>query len=123
MYKSGMVIVCLFFLNACASYGSNFDMSRVDDIQKGVTTESEVITFIGKPTGISRTSEGDKILTYIYTSTQVKGATFIPIVGAFAGGADVSTKMLQVWIDNTGIVSRYLMNESGSTVNNGAPAS
>lgn len=123
MNKISIVVTCFLFLSACSSYGTKFNVGYVDDIVKGVTTEGEVVAAIGKPVSISRTSEGEKIFTYLHTKTVVRGSTFIPIVGAFAGGADSTTEMLQVWIDNTGTVSKYFLSESNSGLTNGVPAS
>jgi hypothetical protein len=59
-------------------------------------------------------------MTYMHFSTEVKAATFIPIVGIFAGGSDSQTTVFIITIDGkTGLVKDWNYNESNSEVNNG----
>lgn len=46
---------------------------------------------LGKPQATSTNSDGTEVLTYVSMKSRVKAATFIPVVGMFAGGATAST--------------------------------
>jgi len=103
----------------CASYGKKIDLSSVDKIQKGVTTEAQVKAMLGNPMSVGITAEGKKFMMYMYTQSQTKASTFIPIVGAFVGGADTQTQTLQIWVDENDVVTTYTYNTSNSELNTG----
>ena len=52
-------------------------------------------------------NNGAKIITYVYFSSQVRPEIFIPIVGAFAGGADVENSMVTMTFDKKDILQSY----------------
>lgn len=70
-------------------YGSQFDASQVSKIQKGKTTKQEVVGMFGAARTTTMDSQGFELWQYHYTKAvgKAKAATFIPIVGLFAGGA------------------------------------
>ncbi len=104
-------------LSGCASVGNNFDSSKVTTIKKGETTEPDLVKMFGSPNQRGINSDGLVTMTWIYSEATAKGATFIPIVGAFAGGADVKTKSLLVYLDTDGKVASY--SYSGGTTQSG----
>lgn len=104
------IILCILasaLLCGCASVGNNFDSRKVSEIKKGETTEPQLVALFGQPAQRGINEDGLVKLTWVYSESTVKGATFIPIVGAFAGGANVKTKMLTVRLDQSGKVSGY----------------
>jgi hypothetical protein len=112
--------ICFIVLSSCASYGEKIDRSYANEIKEGVTTEANILQNLGKPTSIGLSSSGDRTMTYMHFSTEVKAATFIPIVGIFAGGSDSQTTVFIITIDGkTGLVKDWNYNESNSEVNNG----
>jgi len=111
-------ILCFSFIG-CASYGNKINAGYVDKIEKGKTTEKEIVANLGNPMSVSITPEGHKFLMYMYTYAQTKASSFIPFVGAFTGGADTSTQMLQIWLDKNGIVTNFAFTNSQSEMNTG----
>lgn len=103
----------IIMLAGCASYGKKIDAQAVQKIEQGVTTEQEVYALLGKPMSSSITQDGKKFLMYMHVKSQAKASSFIPIVGAFAGGADTESTQVQIWIEN-GVVSQisHTMSES-----------
>jgi hypothetical protein len=81
-------------------------ISSDDGFRVGVDTLGTVEGKLGKPFTVTRRSDGTTIATYMTNKTRVKGSTFIPIVGLFAGGAKahVSTKMF-IFDQNGGLKS------------------
>lgn len=75
-YLFFVIVVCL---SGCASYGSKIDKSYAQQREKGVTAEQDVITNLGKPQTVSINSNGNKTLHYMYTTSQAKASSFIPI--------------------------------------------
>jgi hypothetical protein len=70
----------------------------------GVATVSDVEAKLGKPMVATNNSDGTVILTYYAGKTHVKGATFIPIVGLFAGGVDSQSAVLMFIFDGNGLL-------------------
>lgn len=90
----------------CASVGQNFDDSKVSQIQKGATTEADLVRIFGQPSQRSVNSEGQSILTWMYVESEVRGETFIPYAGAFVGGNRSRNKTLTVTLAD-GKVANY----------------
>jgi PDZ domain len=83
------IFVCALALSlaGCASSGTELKDSQLTQFQKGVTTESDVLRALGAPTATSSNSDGSAVLVYAGAHAQAKAASFIPIVGLFAGGS------------------------------------
>jgi outer membrane protein assembly factor BamE (lipoprotein component of BamABCDE complex) len=82
------VIVALFAFTACMSMGTKVEQDKLAQFEKGKTTYAEVVQQLGKPTQSTLNSDGSRRIVYTYMQSQAKAANFIPIVGAFTGGAD-----------------------------------
>ena len=121
MKKIGIILV-VALLTACASYGTKINSDYVSKIKKGETTEKEIVANLGNPMSVGLGPDGQKFLMYMHTYSQAKAATFIPIVGAFAGGADTSTQMLQLWVDANGVVTNFAYTDSQSEMGMGISA-
>jgi len=122
---NGIVLfVGLFFLAGCASSGKPIDPGAATAVVKGKTTESELYQMVGRrPESLSLMPDGKKMATWIYTRAQTKAATFVPIVGLFAGGTDLDTTTLQAIISTDGVVENVLYNSSQTEVGlGGSPA-
>lgn len=118
--KTMIALSFVIALTSCASHGNKIDRNYASTIQKGVTTENDVIAKMGQPTSKGYNSEGHRTLTYLHVSTRTKASTFIPVVGLFTGGADTESTILVINIDSdTGIVKDWNYNQSNSEVNTG----
>ena len=122
-----LVLVCVAsILAGCVSVGRKIDPAKVDRIQKGVTTHAQVVQLLGSPDNLTSQSAGYRTLTYHYIRATPKGESFIPIAGAFMGGANVQQQMVIVHIGPDGLVSdvitSYGATESGTGAN-AAPSS
>jgi hypothetical protein len=116
------IIISILFvtLSSCVSYGNKIDREYASKISKGVTTEAQVIQNLGQPMSIGLSSNGDKTMTYMHVASQAKAASYIPIVGLFAGGADSQTTMLIITLDgSTRIVKDWNYTESDTELNTG----
>lgn len=111
--KTGIAILTAALLTGCASVGNNFDESKVSQIKKGETTENELLQMFGGPQNRSVTSEGQTILTWMYTESSVKGESFIPYAGAFVGGTRSKSKTLNVVLQD-GKVQSYAASGGGT---------
>jgi hypothetical protein len=88
--------ICLLAGTAEARSPATLSDAEIEKLQVGVTTYAEVIAKFGHPAQSEVNSDGSRTLVYATTRTHLKMATFVPIVGLFAGGAkaDVTTQRL-----------------------------
>jgi hypothetical protein len=89
-------------LAACVSVGTQVEQADVDRFQKGVTTPAEVVAKLGAPQETGHKNNGDTTLSYVYMKGTPKPATFIPVVGLFAGGSDTHTTRVTFEFDPSG---------------------
>lgn len=89
----------LIALAACMSSGVRVDPSRLADLRKGETTAEQVMVLLGRPTSILSKSDGTRMLTYSYSEARADAASYIPIIGAFAGGVDGRHSMVLLRFD------------------------
>ncbi|HEY2967975.1 MAG TPA: hypothetical protein VGK75_06365 [Casimicrobiaceae bacterium] len=123
--KNVSAVLAVIALAACASAGN---MKMKDESQATVyariveskTTQAEVQAAYGLPTNKSFTDGGNEIWTYDYAYATPKAVNFVPIVGIFAGGADVTKKQLVLLFDKGGVVVRRTYTESQQEVVRGA---
>ena len=80
------------------------DDAIVSEIKKGVSTKDDVKKVVGEPSKVNFTDNGEEVWDYHYIRSQMRGASFIPVVGIFAGGSDMNTQTLTIRFDKTGIV-------------------
>lgn len=87
MNQLGALIGAMTLLCGCVSSGTQIEDSALAQFQKGVTTQADVIRALGPPQNTSNTTNGLHSITYAGLHAQPKASSFIPIVGAFTGGA------------------------------------
>lgn len=99
-------------LLGCATVGREISQTQIDTLKQGETTIDQAITTLGQPTTITRTADGRRILAYSFAHAQARPASFIPFVGAFAGGADVRSSLVLITFDSAGILQNYQASQS-----------
>jgi len=112
-------------LQACASAGNQVlakaDAGSVDKvIVDGKTTKADVTAAYGDPNEHSFTDGGNDIWKYTYAYATPKAVNFVPVVGIFAGGADVDKKVLVIMFDKSDVVMRHTMSVSHEEVKRGS---
>jgi hypothetical protein len=102
------------------------DETLTSQIQINVSTKEDVRRMLGQPNSTSRqsgsliiipglpASPGTVVESWNYThiDVEVNGATFIPIVGLFAGGATSSVSSFTVIFDDKGVVRHISSTQS-----------
>lgn len=106
-------------ISGCAASGTQVSQGAALQFKEGVSTESQIVSALGRPTSTS-ISSGLKFIVYSGMQYKVKGATFIPIVGAFAGGADYTATMAMYQIGPDGVLQKITYTESGTGTRSGA---
>jgi hypothetical protein len=106
-------------LSACVSSGSNVSMEQARQFQKGVTTEQQVEAALGAASAVTEKSDGTRILVYTHIDARPDAVTFVPIVGAFAGGASSHLTVVSFKFDAHGVLSDYTATATDTHVNTG----
>ena len=98
------------------------NQSKVEQIQRGVSTREDVRKLIGSLDSMTKDSDRREIWTYFYSSATSKPESFIPIVGAFAGGVNMRTQHTMIFFGEDGKVERYTSSTGGTDVGTGLNA-
>ncbi len=120
--KALLPIALAILLTGCASHGSKINTDYATSMVKGETTQADALKHLGKPVSTAKNSSGDTILTYLYVKSKAKASTFIPIAGAFMGGANTETSYLIATFDRDGILKDWSYTESSTETNTGLTA-
>jgi outer membrane protein assembly factor BamE (lipoprotein component of BamABCDE complex) len=91
-----IAIVALFCGCMSVHTGNDFDASKVSQIKKGETNESQLITMFGQPNQRTTNSQTGNSLTWIYSQGNVG-----------LGGATSTNKTLTAFINQAGVVTDY----------------
>lgn len=136
-----LCLAILLLLTGCVSSGNRsiLDQERLDKITLNESTKADLKRLLGQPNSISKQSgnyspipgmppapglSNVEVWTYSYLSVDVDGATFIPIVGLFAGGATSKMNTYTAVFDETGIVRHISSTQSegrSGPASDGAP--
>jgi outer membrane protein assembly factor BamE (lipoprotein component of BamABCDE complex) len=124
MHRLIVVIALASGLSACVSAGNQVlktaDAETVShSIVDGQSTKASVQASFGDPNDTSFTDGGNDVWKYSYAYGTPKAATFIPIVGIFAGGMDVDKKTLVILFDKSGVVVKHTMSVSHEQIQRG----
>ena len=103
------ILICL--LSACGASGVKINDSQIAQLKKGETTIQQATAQLGQPT--NRMSVGDfTTMTYSYGEYSARAANFIPVVGIFAGGADIRSSMVMLKFDKNGVLKDIITSQS-----------
>jgi hypothetical protein len=119
----------VLLVSGCVSSGNPkvMEQARLDQIVLDVSTKADVKRVLGQPNSQSQQSgsaatvpgytpvpglANSETWSYTHLSVDVDGATFIPIVGLFAGGATSHLNTFTVVFDQAGIVRHISSTQS-----------
>jgi outer membrane protein assembly factor BamE (lipoprotein component of BamABCDE complex) len=123
--RSLVVIAVTLSLAACASAGNQvLKTADADVVSRSITdgksTKADVQASFGDPNDTSFTDGGNEIWKYTYAYATPTAVSFVPVVGIFAGGADVDKKTLVILFDKSGVVTKHTMSTSHEQVKRGS---
>lgn len=102
-----IVIAALAALAGCATVGREVSKDQIGALHKGETTTTQAATLLGQPTTVSTLGDGRQIWIYSFAHAQARPASFIPVVGLFAGGTDVRATNVSLTFDPAGVLQNY----------------
>ena len=117
--KKIFALFSAILLAACVSTGREVKSDQLSQFTKGKSTIADVTAALGQPTSTSITSDGNKTLNYMFAHSQARPESFIPLVGAFVGGADYRSSFVTFNFDNHGVLVNYAQSESNGGVGTG----
>lgn len=100
--------IVIAIATGCASVGRKLDQGAVNRIQIGETTREQVLSWLGSPDQVMRNGEGETIFSYLFVRYETDPKMFIPIVGLFAGGANIQNQMARVTFGPDGVVKEVV---------------
>lgn len=110
-----LAVSSLLVGGCAATSGVEVTSEQASFVKKGVTTKAKLIEKLGAPTSGTVNSNGKEVLLWTYEKVAVDGATYIPVVGMFAGGSKSEVKSFSVTLDRRGIVTDYEFTGGQST--------
>jgi len=115
-----MVLVAFAALavSGCATTSGNENLTdaAVAQVKAGMT-QAQVRALVGEPNSVTTSGNGEEIWAYVRMETETNAATFIPVVGLFAGGASSRMSSLTVAFGADGMVKTTSRNHTTSQVN------
>lgn len=128
-----LAFIALVFAGCISSGNPSIrDEAAIGQIKAGVTTKEDVRKLLGKPNSVGKGSgsfpvgtiptgnpvapltlnSSYEIWSYSHISVETDAATFIPIVGLFAGGATSSVSSVTIYFDDKGVAQYVQTSES-----------
>jgi outer membrane protein assembly factor BamE (lipoprotein component of BamABCDE complex) len=101
--RVGIVLLAMMFVSGCAT---NIGSSQIEDfgkytsLEKGVTTKEDVFSLFGQPHDVRYFESGENVWVYYHVKMTMSGATFIPIVGLFAGGNNSDVRIANFYFSD-----------------------
>lgn len=112
--KKLTLISASIILAGCAASGVQVSQEAATQFKEGVTTEAQIVAKLGAPTSVT-IANGNKTITYTGTQYRTNAASFIPIVGLFAGGADYTASVASYQLDSRGVLEKATYSTHGGT--------
>ncbi|MDG3442453.1 outer membrane protein assembly factor BamE domain-containing protein [Nitrospirillum amazonense] len=106
-------------LSGCFSSGTKVSDEQVASLEKGKTTYDQVVAKLGKPQAVTTMSNGGKIAVYMFSKGSANAASYIPIAGAFVGGASGDSRSVTMTFNAAGTLVDYTTAESHVESNHG----
>ena len=119
LLKNSIVAVIACAAVACVSSGTKVTQTQLSDFHVGATTEGQVLAELGPPTTTSTFTDGSKMDIYAHTAAHANAASYVPVVGLFAGGAKGSTQSVTLNFDSQGILRSTSSSNTQVNVNTG----
>jgi S1-C subfamily serine protease len=102
--QSVMFAVLAAILAGCVSSGTKVDQAQVSKFVAGQTTYDQIVAALGQPNAVAVAADGRRAATYSYVHSQARPESFIPLVGAFVGGADATAQSVTFVFDQAGVL-------------------
>jgi len=114
-----VILVLAVMTAACVSSGTKVTQVLPTAFEVGKTTEAQVIAAFGAPNQTAALPDGTRLDIYMHIGAHANAASYIPVVGLFAGGAK-GTNDMATFTFTPDLVLKSTSSSSGTTnVNTG----
>jgi outer membrane protein assembly factor BamE (lipoprotein component of BamABCDE complex) len=117
-----LLLAAVVLISGCATVGRRIDPVAVQQLQVGHTTKEQVVALLGSPDSMTQMGTGGAMWQYAFVRATAKASSFIPVVGAFAGGTDMQSQSLMLTFGADGVLTDYVNSVSGADVGTGLNA-
>ncbi len=117
MRQTTLTVLAALALASCATTGNRVlkDEAAAAKVQ-AVMTAAQVRAVVGEPMSVTTTDARDVVWVYLYTTSAANAATFVPIVGLFAGRITSQSSRLVVSFGPDGLVKTTSRSRTDSQV-------
>jgi hypothetical protein len=113
------LVLSIFALSGCVAGGVKVEERQLSSFEKGKTTYAQVVGQLGAPNATTLMPDGRRVIVYSYVQAQARPESFIPLVGAFVGGADSRSNMVSLVFTRDGVLEAYSSTEAQYGVGTG----
>ena len=105
MKKTVKIFAATLILSGCVTSGNQrlTDEAAVAQVKEGMT-QAQVRALVGEPSSVTTLGNGEVVWGYVMMNVKPNAASFVPVVGLFAGRADSQTSTLTVYFQADGTV-------------------
>ena len=114
-------LISFVALLGCSATGIKVSDEQISKLKKGETTQSQAVSILGNPVTTAKSSYGTTLI-YSYGEYSARAASFIPVVGMFAGGADVRSSAVILRFDTNNVLADITSTQSQYGTGTGASA-
>ena len=115
----GLFAVLLIISSCATNYGASQtqDFGRYLSVKEGESSKTDIFDTFGQPGDVNYFENSESVWVYYAGSMTISGATYIPIVGLFAGGNNSNTQISKFYFDPDGILIKVETSSKTQYVN------
>lgn len=112
--KALLLLVVMIVAASCATTsGRRVAEEDLQKIEKGKTTQAQVIEILGEPETTKTTRDG-MVLVYAYSEARPGATSYVPYVGSYIGKTKTENQVVYIFVDEDKVV-REIQVEKGSS--------
>lgn len=119
MTKLFAVFALAILFVGCASVGTEMNVAQMQQIEKGVTTRSDLVAQFGAPMSIGLDAEGRATAMWYANQVRSSARNFIPVYGMLRQEMNMDMQQLVVIFDDADVVESFTFNDSAMPVKSG----
>jgi len=115
----GFIAVAIFISSCATNFGSSQtqDFGRYLSVKEGESNKFDIFDIFGQPGDVKYFENSQSVWVYYAVSMTVNGATYIPIVGLFAGGSNSDTQISKFYFDQDNLLIKVETSSKTQYVN------
>lgn len=119
LIRGSLSLALAAVLAGCISSGTMVTEGQAGQFQKGVTSRQQVIAKLGAPDNTTLMDDGTRVDAYVHTRAAANAASYIPVVGLLAGGANSTSNTATFTYDRAGVLKAISSGSSEADVGTG----